>query len=134
MANTTYVKAREKILSGAINLLTDTIKVALMSTAYTTNISTDEFYSGISANLVGTPETLANKSVTGGVFDADDVTFLAVAAGPTVKGVVIYKDTGTPSTSPVIAFYDTISGFPFAANGADMTVRWDSGAYKIFAI
>ena len=134
MANTTYVKAREKILSASINLPADTIKVALVSTGYAPSIAGDEFYSDIAAFVVDAPETLTGKTVTGGVFDAADVTFAAVAAGPTVKGVAIYKDTGVAGTSPLIAFYDVLTGFPFVASGVDMTVRWSSGAYKIFAI
>lgn len=134
MANALYAKGKEKILSGSINLPSDTIKAALLSSAYTANLSTDEFWSGISANVLNTPQTLASKSVTGGVFDAADVTFTAVTSGSTVKAVVLYKDTGTASTSPLLAYIDTITGFPLATNGGDITVTWDNGSYKIFSL
>lgn len=134
MANALYAKGKEKILSGAIDLTTATIKAALLSSAYTANLSTDEFWSGISANVLNTPQTLASKSVTGGVFDAADVTFTAVTSGSTVKAVVLYKDTGTASTSPLLVYIDTITGFPLATNGGDITVTWDNGSYKIFSL
>lgn len=134
MANALYTKGKEKILSGAINFTSDTIKVALVKSTYTQNLATDEFYTTIRADVLGTPQTLAAKTVIGGVFDADDVTWSAVTAGDTAKCVVLYKDTGAEATSPLLAFIDTITGFPLAANGGDVTVRWDNGAYKIFSL
>lgn len=134
MANALYAKGKEKILSGSINLPSDTIKASLLSSSYTANLSTDEFWSGISANLLNTSQTLASKTVTAGVFDAADVTFTAVTSGSTVKAVVIWKDTGTPSTSPLLVYIDTITGFPLATNGGDITITWDNGSYKIFSL
>lgn len=134
MANALYAKGKEKILSGSINLPSDTIKASLLSSSYTANLSTDEFWSGISANLLNTSQTLGSKSVTAGVFDAADVTFTAVTSGSTVKAVVIWKDTGTPSTSPLLVYIDTITGFPLATNGGDITITWDNGSYKIFSL
>lgn len=134
MANALYAKGKEKILSGSINLPSDTIKASLLSSSYTANLSTDEFWSGISANLLNTSQTLASKTVTAGVFDAADVTFTAVTAGSTVKAVVIWKDTGTPSTSPLLVYIDTITGFPLATNGGDITITWDNGSYRIFSL
>lgn len=134
MANALYGKGKEKLLSGSINLSSDTIKVALMSSAYSPNLSTDEFYSTISANVLGTPQTLSSKSVALGVFDAADITYLAVASGSTASRLVIYKDTGLASSSPLLAMIDTITGFPLATNGGDIAVAWDNGANKIFAL
>ncbi|MEY5097690.1 MAG: hypothetical protein RJA36_409 [Pseudomonadota bacterium] len=134
MANALYAKGKEKILSGAINLPSDTIKASLLSSSYTANLSTDEFWSTISANLLNTSQTLGSKSVTAGVFDAADVTFTAVTSGSTVKAVVIWKDTGTASTSPLLVYIDTITGFPLATNGGDITITWDNGSYKIFSL
>lgn len=134
MANTLYSKGKEKILSGAINFVTDTIKVALVKNDYAQNIATDEFYTSISASVLGTPQTLGTKTVAGGVFDAADATYTAVLAGSTSEGVVIYKDTGVAGTSALIAYIDTITGFPLATNGGDIVIQWDNGAYKIFSL
>lgn len=135
MANALYAEAKEQFeTGGAFALLADTIKAALVTTSYTPNLTTDEFYTAISANVVGTPQTLASKSVANGVFDAADVTFPAVPSGSTLLGVVLYKDTGVAGTSRLIAMIDTITGFPLATNGGDIQIVWDNGAYKIFSL
>lgn len=134
MANALYGKGKEKLLTAAINLSSDTIKAAIVSSAYTPNLSTNEFWSDVVANILNTAGTLGSKTVTLGVFDAADITFTAVTAGSTAKAVVIYKDTGVAGTSPLIAYIDTITGFPLATNGGDISIVWDSGANKIFAL
>lgn len=134
MANALYAKGKEKILSALINFPADTLKVALVSNAYAQSLLTDEFYTSISAVVLGTPQTLLTKTVTAGVFDAADVTFAAVTAGPISEGVVIYKDTGVEGTSPLLAYIDVISGFPLTVNGGDVTIQWDNGAFKIFSL
>lgn len=134
MANAFYTKGKEKILSGSINWVSDTIKVMLVKNTYPQNLATDEFVSDISAYRLNTDQTLGSKSVTGGVFDAGDATYTAVTAGDTSEGVVIYKDTGAEATSPLLIYIDTITGFPLATNGGDITTAWDNGAYKIFSL
>lgn len=134
MANALYALGKEKILSGAINFVSDTIKVALVKNTYPQNLTTDDFYDDISAYVIGTPQTLGSKSVALGVFDAGDVTYTAVTAGDTLEGVVIYKDTGVAGTSPLLAYIDTITGFPLATNGGDITIQWDNGAYRVFSL
>lgn len=143
MANALYPTFKDLLLnpgtlgttSGtAVDLIDDTIKVALVDTGTYTYSAAHDFYNDVSAAVIGTPQTLASKTVTGGVFDAADVTFTAVS-GTSVEAMVIYKDTGTASTSPVIAFIDVVSsGLPVTPNGGNITVTWDNGANKIFAL
>lgn len=134
MANVFYTKGKEKILSADIDWVTDTIKVMLVKNTYPQNLATDEFVADISAYRLNTDQTLGSKTVAGGIFDAGDATFTAVTAGDTSEGVVIYKDTGAEATSPLLAYIDTITGFPLATNGGDITIAWDNGAYKIFSL
>lgn len=134
MASSFYTKGKEKILSGSINFPSDTIKVALVRSTYSQNLATDEFYSGISSHVQGTPQTLTNKSITGGALDADDTTFAAVASGQTIKAVVLYKDTGSAATSPLLAYIDSVTGLPMATNGGDITLQWDNGTAKILSL
>lgn len=134
MANAFYTKGKEKILSGSINWVTDTIKAMLVKNTYPQNLATDEFVADISAYRLNTDQTLTGKTVSGGIFDAGDATYTAVTAGDTSEGVVIYKDTGNPATSPLLIYVDTITGFPLATNGGDITIAWDNGAYKIFSL
>ncbi|MBO0884368.1 MAG: hypothetical protein J2P17_29370 [Mycobacterium sp.] len=55
--------------------------------------------------LVGTKVNLTSPTATAGVADAADVTFTSVS-GATVEAVVIFRDTGTASTSTMAAFID----------------------------
>ena len=73
------------------------------------------------------------KATTGGAADANDVTFTSVT-GASIDAIVLYKDTGTDSTSPLIAFIDTATGLPITPNGGDIIVTWDNGANKIFKL
>lgn len=134
MANTLYVKARERILQGQVNFVTDTIKAVLLKNSYAPMLATDEFLAGIAVHRLGTDQTLAGKSVAGGAFAADDIIFPSVAAGDTTLGVALYKDTGNAATSPLLAIIDQITGFPLATNGGNIGVNWDNGVYKIFSL
>jgi len=134
VSNALYAKGKERILSGSVNFLTDTLKVALIKDTYPQNLTTDEYYTSISAYVLDTPETITSPSVALGVFDAADVTFTAVLTGDTSEGVVIYKDTGVAGTSPLLAYIDNITGFPLATNGGDISVQFDNGTYKIFSL
>lgn len=236
MSDAFYVKGAEKILSALINLPSDSIYVALVSSAYTPDLANHEFYSDLGANVLGTPQLLGSKTISGGKFDAADATFAAVAAGATVKALVIYKDPGAPAapvanapttantggtlaaatyyykvtalnaageslgsnegsvtttgasssntitwaavsgatsyrvyrgtaagaestyyapgnvttftdtgaagtagspptgTKPLIAYIDTVTGFPMATNGGDITPQWDNGTYRIVSL
>ena len=133
MANKLYPKAREKMMTALLNLSTDTIKVILLSDAYTYSDS-HEFLSDVSAARLGTDQTLASKSVTHGAFDTTDSVFAALVAGSNAKFAVIYKDTGVAGTSSLIFYGDTVTGLPMATNGGDITLQWDNGSYKIFAL
>jgi hypothetical protein len=135
MANALYSKAKQRLLTAAFDFSAVTIKAILVSSSYSPNLTTDEYYNpAISSYILNSAQTLGSKSVTNGVFDAADVTFTAVTAGSTAKAVVLYYDTGTPTTSPLIAYIDTITGFPLATNGGDITIQWDNGSYKIFSL
>ena len=98
MANAIYPKAKEAFLSGAINMTSDTIKIALVDTGTYTYSASHEHYSDLSG-VLGTPVALGSKTVTSGVFDAADATFTTPTAGTSIEALVIYKDTGTASTS-----------------------------------
>lgn len=132
MANLIYPTAKKAFLDGDIDLLTDTIKICLLKTAYTYS-SAHDFVDDLGANRVGTDQTLGTKTTTGGVFDAADPVWTALSSTE-VSYAVIYKSTGVDGTSQLIAYLDTITGVPFTPSGADYTLVFDSGANKIFAL
>ena len=115
--------------------MTDTIKVILVDTgAYTPQTAIHQYLADIplSARIAG-PVTLTSKATVGGAADGADVTFTSVS-GPTIEAIVIYRDTGTEATSPLIAYIDTATGLPITPNGGDIIVTWDNGANKIFKV
>lgn len=133
MANALYPKWKEQLLQFTTNnnLSSGTVKVALVTAGYTYS-STDQFYSSVSASVVGTPQTLGTKTFTNGTFGAANVTFTAVT-GSQVTKLVIYIDTGTAATSPLVAFIDTsVTGLPVTPNGGDITITWNgSGIFTL---
>lgn len=135
MANALFDKARQRFLEGQFNWNTDTIKAVLVDTGtYTANLSAHEFLSDIGTGArISTSGAFTGKATTGGAADANDVTFTTVT-GASIEAIVLYKDTGTDSTSPLIAFIDTATGLPITPNGGDIIVTWDNGANKIFKL
>jgi hypothetical protein len=109
----------------------DTIKVALIDTGTYTYNTAHDAYDDLSG-VVGTPGTIGTKTLTNGLFDGDDVLFTSLA-GNSVEALIIYKDSGTPSTSWLIAYIDSGSaGLPFTPNGANLTVQWNaSGIFQL---
>jgi len=135
MANALYAPTKTLFLTGSINLTSDTIKAVLVDTgAYTVDLTNHDFLNDLTGT-VGTAVTLSGKSVTAGVFDATDVTFTSVPGVTSIEAIVIYKDTGSAATSPLIAYVDTAaSGLPVTSNGGNIDVAWSNGASKILAI
>lgn len=135
MANTLYDFARQRFLEAQLNWMTDTIKVILVDTgAYTPQTAVHQYLADIpiSARIAG-PVTLTSKTTTGGAADGSDVTFTSVT-GASIESIIIYSDSGTESTSPLIAYIDTATGLPITPNGGDIIVTWDNGTNKIFKV
>lgn len=137
MANTLYPLWKQELIKGTANTaLTGTIKVVLVDTNTYTYSAAHQFYSsitGVPTSIAAAPPTLASKVYTNGIFDAADVTFSSVTLGPNCEALVIYCDTGSAATSPLIAYLDTgISGMPVTPNGGDITVVWNNSG--IFAL
>lgn len=134
MPNFMFTKAKEKLLSGAINLATDTLRVALVKEGYSVNEATHEFLTDLGANRLSTDQALTGQTVVGGVFDADDPQFTAVVAGDVAGSVVIYKHTGVAGTSALLFYFDVITGFPLTTNGSNIKPEWDNGPKRIYKL
>lgn len=133
MANALYPSYKALILGAGLNLTSLTIKAALVDTGVVAYNSAHDNYDDISAGVIGTPVTLAGKSVTGGVFDSTtNPSFTGLVAAPTIEAVVIYYDSGTPATSTLIGWIDSATGLPVAAGATQVDVTWD--ATGIFAL
>lgn len=132
MADKLYPKFKENILSGDIDMINDTIKLALVDTAYVYD-DAHGYYSSVIAHVVGVPVVLLNKSVINGVFDADDINFINLT-GADIGAYVLYQDVGSTIASKLIMYVDDIGSFPFSPAGLDVYVMFNNGAGKIFAL
>jgi hypothetical protein len=133
MANVVTNEAKLSLINGNIVYASDTIKAALVTSTYTPNADDQFIDTGGASDVVDarvsgtTDQTLGSKVLSKDTtndfayLDAGDVTFTAVTAGSTIAGVVVYKDTGTPTTSKIIAYYDVTDT---ATNGGDITIQW----------
>jgi hypothetical protein len=136
MANALYGKGRERYQTGGINVLSDTIKIVAVATSiYSVAIDTHEYYAdvGVTARITSAV-ALASKTATLGAFDAADTTFTSVGGTTPIGALVFFKDTGTESTSPLLAYVDTATGLPLTPNGGDIIVTYDSGPNKIWKV
>lgn len=134
MANALYGLGRAAFLGGTISWSSDNIKALLVSSGYTPNLTTDQFQAIVGGgNTVATSGNFASKTTTLGTADAADLTFSAVS-GSQVIYLVIFKDSGSSATSPLIMLIDTATNLPVTPNGGDITVQWDNGTNKIFTL
>lgn len=133
MANVIYNSFKRDIMNGSIDLDTDTIKVALVTSTYTPDQDAHDNFDDITNEVSGTGYTaggaaLGTKTVTAdntdneGVFDAADTVWTTSTI--TARGAVLYKDTGTASTSKLICYFD-FSTDQISSSG-DFTIAWNS--------
>jgi hypothetical protein len=120
-----YPLAKQSFLSQspALDWDTDNIKVSLVSASYTYSAS-HQYYTDLGANVIASSSNLGTKTVALGVAGAATVTFTTPPAGSVCR-LVVWKDTGTPATSPLICLIDTGTGLPVTTNGGDITVTWN---------
>jgi hypothetical protein len=121
--------------STKIDLDNDTIKVALLTASYTPDIDVHDFFDDVSANessgtgYTAGGNTLANTSwavVTASdlaKWDADDTSW-TISSALSARYIVLYKSTGTSSTSPLIAYGDLGSTYSLASGS--ISVAWNA--------
>src|SRR5690606_33861980 len=131
---TVYNAAKKGFLDGSFDPSNDTIKVALLTSSYTPNIDTDAVWGDIStyeesgtgytaggatvANVVTAVDTTNDRAE----MDGDDVTWNGLDIG-TPGYAVLYQDTGNPSTSRLICYWELGST---ASNGGDYTLSFNA--------
>jgi len=103
-----------------IDMDTDTIKVMIVSSAYTPSLA-HTFKSDITNEVTGTNYTAGGTAITGVTLALDgntvewvhnDITWAQSGAGfSTGRTFIWYKDTGTASTSPLIMYMQEASDF-----------------------
>lgn len=130
---------REGFLKGEISWNVATIKMDL-GRGYTFD-ATDKFVSDLTSHTAVSTVTLGTKTVTNGVADAADASFVAVGAGAACTYLIIYQSSAVAggadvatSAQRVIAYIDNAAGLPVTPTGADIAFAFDSGTNKIFKL
>jgi len=131
MASFLYNSGKVGLLNGTIDLLVDTIKVALVGAAYVANKDSHDFFNDITNEVSGNGYTAGGKVLSNAAISQDSANDRAVfsagdlvwpVASFTARAAVIYKSTGNAATSPLLAYVD------FGANrtvtGQDFTIEW----------
>jgi hypothetical protein len=125
MANQLYPKAKQAFLGALIDMDTDDIRACLTRTAYN---ASHEFLSSIT-DIVATSGQLASPTITDGVFDTSDIVYPSVASGAPVPFIVLFRHTGTPNTSRLIAHIDTATGLPVTPDGTNINVNVNAAGW-----
>lgn len=127
MANALFSNAKEEFLAGDLDLEADDIKLVLYDTDDgSVSTGSDQFLDDIaSAGIEATSSNLSGKSITDGVFDADDVT-LSNVSGDECEAIIIYQDSGSDSSSTLLVYIDNATGLPVQPNDGDISIVFDS--------
>lgn len=135
MASKLYGSFLGKALNKEVDWDSDTIKVALLSSAYTPNQDTHDYYDDVSANEVsGTGYTAGGVTLAGKtntydaannviVLDANDAVWSASTI--TARYAVIYDDSGATSAQKALVGYVDFGSDQSSTNG-NFTVTWDA--------
>jgi hypothetical protein len=125
----------DSIISTAVNLKTDTLKLSLHSASYTPAAEHDFFSdltnevsssggytAGIAGGYLLTDTISTNDTSDRGIFDATDVSI--ATASITARYAVIRKDTGVAATSPIIVIVDL--GSNITSTAGTFAITWDA--------
>ncbi len=138
MANKWYNRGLYLNLSSSLDLAADTLKVLLLKGSGYSFDPDHNFVADLTpaSNEVSggsyARQTLAGKSVTEddandrAAFDCSDLTFSAVPAqggGAQVTALVLFKEVTNDADSPLLAFFDTVTGLPFTPSGSDVVFQ-----------
>lgn len=128
-----YVQARSRWLTGSLNCLSDPLSMVIVGPAFTFD-NGDSFVNDI-AGIIGTKKPVTVTGVDQGMVQCEPVTFLAVPAGATVAGLVLFQDSGDPITSLLIAHMDrradSVPLNPLVGDDGNLTFTWPDYLLKI---
>ena len=135
MPSKLYGNFLKQALNKEIDWDSDTIKVALLSSSYTPNQDTHDYFDDVSAyEVTGTGyttggSTLASKTSTYDgtnnviILDAADVTWSSSTI--TARYAVVYDDSGASAGQKALIGYVDFGSDQSSTNG-NFTITWDS--------
>lgn len=134
VTNKWYGLAFKAAFNKEIDLDSDTIKVALVTSAYTFDQDAHDYFNDITNEVVGTGYTAGGATLgsptvayTGGTntlaFDGADVSWATSTL--TARGAVVYDATpGTAATRPLLCYVDF--GADVSTTAGTFQITWDA--------
>jgi hypothetical protein len=130
MASKLYGQFLQKALNKEVDFDSDTIKVALLTSSYSPNQDTHDYYDDVNTYEVSQGGvTLASKTSTYDsannviILDAADVTWSSSTI--TARYAVVYDDSpATNGTKPLIGYVDF--GSDQSSTNGNFTITWDA--------
>lgn len=112
---------------------TDTIKCALTTSTYTPDQDVHDFFNDVTNEVTGTGYTAGGVTLTTPtitytgatnvmMLDADDAAWSSSTI--TARTAVVYKSTGTASTSPLVCYQQ--SSVDVSSTAGTFTVQWNA--------
>jgi hypothetical protein len=137
----------KNIFNGAnpVDWDTDTVKVALCSASYTPDQDAHDFFNDITNELatengytaggqtLTSPEVVYDSSTNEVRLKAANPSWSITGSSVSARYAIVYKSTGTGSTSPLLGYVDFGSTMTVPAGGK-LGIEWDAtGVLKITA-
>jgi hypothetical protein len=134
-------KGRLKIVNQNVSLSGDTLKFMLVDTTYSPSETHEFIDNGGASDPVDKEisvsgyarQTLATKATsddgTRVKFTADNISWGTLATGQTIGYAILFKDTGTATTSSIIAVFDTND---LVTNGGTVTMNMPTNGWLNF--
>ncbi len=135
MANALYTPYKLTALGNgtAVDVDTDNFRINFIDHAVNDpDVVNDDFLDDIVSGEIAESGNLVSPTIlAAGAMDTDDITVTSVS-GAQFESVNLFKETGTDSTSDLIAHYDTATGLPFTPSGGDITVVVNGSGWYSF--
>ncbi|MCW5876895.1 MAG: hypothetical protein KIS85_08435 [Anaerolineales bacterium] len=131
MSSFVYNAAKLSLLQGGLDLAGDDLKVALVTADYAADADAHEFFADVSAEASGSGYAAGGKPLPGAALTRDDANDQAVFSADgliwpvatfIVRGAVLYKDSGDPASSPLLAYIDFEEELEIS--GEDFLLQW----------
>jgi len=128
MTASVYPSAFAELQDETFLWLVDDIRVAMMAPAFVPDFS-QQFADSLNPTLIiDTSDPLTGRIVEDGKYRSEPAQFLQLLDPLAITSVVLYRDTGDPAYSPLIAYYDgdNLLGSPLIPRGLDEFVFPDA--------
>lgn len=131
MYSSVYNAGKLALLKGQVQPLADTLRVALVTDAYVADKDAHAFFADITHEVSGTGYTAGGKALTSVALSQDNANDRAALLADnvvwpvsafTARAAVLYKDSGNPATSPLLAYMNF--GGDHTVSGEDFNLEW----------